>query len=565
MKFNPKFVYSVREVITFRELIETSVERCAHNEAFLYRNGDGVVTVTYEQYLDQIKALATYLNSKGYQGKKIAVTGKNSYNWALTYMAVACGVGVIVPLDKDLPYDEAEYILKDSGSACVMVSEEIEEKLENLNICDKLYMKDIPQYIAEGKKLMQNGDTSYAEHTIDPNGLGILLYTSGTTGVAKGVMLSQRNICADIIGICRYVNLYPTDRTLSVLPLHHTYECTIGFIAFLYGGASIAYNDSLRYLKSDLQLFKPTIFIAVPMILESFLKVVKDKYNSIPGGNAVFALQKAASKMLAENEQAKKKLFKVVNQAFGGRLRLILCGAAPLAADVHKAYESFGIKVYIGYGLTETSPVSLMHNDFYRTWEDNGFPPADTFAKILDPDEYGRGELAVKGNNVMLGYYNMPEETERVLKDGWFRTGDLAQMCDNGAIKIIGRLKSMIVAKNGKKIFPEELEFKLLKNECIKECMVFATGDENNPVVTAAIYPERELVEKKLGIKFEDDPDMYAEQIKKYFTEYVGKLNASNVSYKAITKIIIREKEFEKTTTRKIKRNSSENTKENIE
>lgn len=563
MKLNSKFVYSVREVITFKELIETSVERYANKEAFLFHKGDEIVTVTYQQYLDEIKALSAYLNSKGLSGKKIAVSGKNSYNWALTYMAVACGVGIIVPLDKDLPIDEAEYVLTDSGTSTVMVSEELEEKFENTLFCEKLYMKDMPLYIEEGKKLIENGDTSYEDHKIDPNGLSILIYTSGTTGVAKGVMLSQRNVCSNIIGICRYVNLYPTDRTVSILPLHHTYECTIGFVAFLYGGASIAYNESLRTLKSDLQLFKPTIFIAVPMILESFLKIIKDKYNSIPGGNAVFALQKAAAKMLSENE--KKKLFKTVNQAFGGNLRIILSGAAPLSPEVHKAYESFGVKVYIGYGLTETSPVSLMHNDFYRTWEDNGYPPADVSVKILDPDEYGRGELAVKGKNVMLGYYNMPEETASVLKDGWFRTGDLAQMRDNGAIKIIGRLKSMIVAKNGKKIFPEELEFKLLKNECIKECMVFGSGSDMDPTITAAIYPDRELMEKNLGVKFEENPSEYAALIKKYFAEYVEKVNSANINYKAITKIIIREKEFEKTTTRKIKRNSSENLKENMD
>lgn len=557
MKLDRNYVYSVREVITFRELIESSCELYHDNTAFLYHKGDEIATVTYSEYLEDIKALSAYLNKNGFSGKRIAVTGKNSYNWALTYMAVGCGCGVVVPLDKDLPYDEAEYVLTDSETSAVMIAPELEEKFSEMTCCKKLFMKDMQEYISEGRRLISEGDTSYEDHKIAPDELGVLIYTSGTTGVAKGVMLSQRNICSDITSVLKYVKLYPTDRTLSILPLHHTYECTAGFLGHLYCGASIAYNESLRTLKSDLQLFKPTVFVAVPMVLESFLKLVREKYNAIPGGNAVFAIQKAASKVL--DSGSKKKLFSAVTDAFGGKLRLILCGAAPLSPEAYKAYESFGITVYIGYGLTETSPICLMHTDFYRNATDNGYPPAGISAKILDPDEEGKGELVIKGKNVMLGYYKMPDATADAFYDGWFRTGDLAKHNENGTFTIIGRLKSMIVAQNGKKIFPEELEYKLMKNPLIKECMVFGTGDPHSPTVTASVFPDYDEMAKKLGYSEESDPEQYKEAVKKALSEIIESVNGTGMPYKAIKKLIIRDREFEKTTTKKIKRNSPDN------
>ena len=561
MKFNPKLVYPVRDVITIRELVESSCEKFADNTAFMYREEDEIIKVTYEKFIKDIRALSTYLNFSGLQGEKIAVTGRNSYYWALTYMAVACGCGVVVPLDKDLPLKEAEYILQESEAKALMVSPELEEKFECSDICRKFYMKNIPEYISEGCRLIEAGDRSYADYKIDPNGLGVLIYTSGTTGAAKGVMLSQRNICSDITSVLKYVKINPDDVSVSVLPLHHTYECTAGFLGFIYSGACIAYNDSLRRIRADLAEFKPTVFIAVPLLLENFLKLILEKYASIPGGKTVFAFQKAASKLLPVNgnSSARKKLFSLVNESFGGRLRLILCGAAPLPPEIYKTYESFGIKVYIGYGLTETSPICLMHSDFYRSADDNGYPAAGIEAKICDADADGKGELAIRGNNVMLGYYKMPEETAHVIRDGWFYTGDLAVRCANGAIKIVGRLKSMIVAKNGKKIFPEELEYKIMQSGIVKECMVFGSGDPNSPVITAAIYPDEKAVADRLGISAETSSDEYKEAVKSLFCDAVEKINKTGMPYKAITKIIIREKEMEKTTTKKIRHNSGEN------
>ncbi|MBE6703936.1 MAG: hypothetical protein E7583_01595 [Ruminococcaceae bacterium] len=567
MKYTPKYVYNVREYRSIREMLETNCAEFAGKTAFLFRESGISLQISYERLLRDVRSLATYLCSLGLEGKHIAVTGKNSYYWAVTYLATVCGVGVIVPLDKDLSEKEIDFILEHSETDAVMISPELSEKFEGCaDGRKKLYMNDILTYLHEGEELIKNGNRSYAEHKVDPYGMSAILYTSGTTGVAKGVMLSQNNIVSDIEHILRCVKVCPEDRSISVLPLHHTYECTIGFIAMLYCGASIAFNDSLKTLKKDLAEYKPTIFVSVPMILERFHKLVKDKYNKIKGGNGILALQKTAAKIT--NLEIRKKIFSAVGEAFGGKLRLILCGAAPLDPAINKDYELFGIKVYIGYGLTETSPVCLMHSDFYRNSDDNGYPMAGTYAKIVDPNSEGVGELAVKGPNVMLGYYKNPEETDRVLHDGWFLTGDLAlQDAEKGTFKIVGRAKSMIVTPSGKKVFPEELEMRLCESPLVEECMVFATDDNGKPVITASVYPNEEEVMKRLIKKgyseniAEESSEEYEKETKALLTALITEVNDEVPVYKIIKRLIVRKDEFEKTTTKKIKRNAEGNLK----
>ncbi len=555
----PKYVYNVREVSSIRELCHTSCELFAEKPAFLYRENGIGIEITYARLLQDIKALATYLASLGLTGKKIAVTGKNSYFWSLTYLAVTCGVGIIVPLDKDLNESEIDYIIGDSETSAVMVSSELSEKFESCaGSAVKLYMDRIPEYLEIGRKLILEGDASYESYKVDPYGLGVLIYTSGTTGVAKGVMLSQYNIISDIIHILRSVKVSSDDRTISVLPLHHTYECTIGFIAMLYCGASIAYNESLKTLQRDLAEYKPTIFVSVPLILERFHKLVMDKYKKIRGGETVLKMQKAAAKI--SSLDARKKIFSAVSSAFGGRLRLILCGAAPLDPQIFRDYELFGIKVYIGYGLTETAPVCLMHSDFYRCADDNGYPMAGTYAKLVDVNTDGVGELAFKGPNVMLGYYKNPEATAAVMRDGWFLTGDLAKKCENGAFKIVGRVKSMIVTPSGKKVFPEELEAKLSESPIVSECLVFSAVDGGKTIIVASVYPDEDQVRRVLcgkGVS-PDSPD-YEKQKKELVMSVITEVNEDEPSYKAIRRLIVRTEEFEKTTTKKIKRNAASN------
>ncbi len=560
MKYDSDFVYDIPAVSTLRELMEHSVDQYADRLAFLYREGDELREVTYRQFYRETIAFSTYLRSRLPEGCKVAVTGKNSYHWVLTYLAVACGVGVIVPIDKDLRDDEIAGLMEDSESLAIVYSPEQAEKVAGLEgKFITLNMDKMVDYLAEGQALLDGGDTSYADHHVDPHALGILLYTSGTTGVAKGVMLSQYNICFDITHILRRVKVYPEDRALSVAPLHHTYEMTAGCLCMLYSGASIAYNSSLRKLQAEMKLFRPTIMAVVPLIMETFRNAIIKKYSQLKGGKAILSLQRAVSD-LAGRKKAGKKVFSLVNETFGGRIRLLVCGAALLSPDVFRDFERFGIQVLIGYGLTETAPVCLMHNDFYSAPDDIGYPVSGVQVRLDDVNEEGVGELVVKGPNVMMGYYKNPEETAAVMEDGWFHTGDLARKTPHGTYQIAGRAKSMIVTPGGKKVFPEELELFLGKSLYVKECMVYSSGDDGERKITAAIYPDEDAVKSKLEREgYLAGTEEFSEAEKKLFEELVSSVNAKFPAYKRMNRAVVRHREFVKTTTRKIKRNDPDN------
>ncbi len=562
MNRKDNLVYDVRDVFTVREIVLSGAELFHDECAFIYREGKGVREVTYAELCENVKAFSTYLNSRSLEGKKIGVLGKNSYEWALTYLSVCAGTGIIVPLDKELKPEELQYVIDDSELSAIVYMGGMEDKINALSgDWLRLPAENMADMLRTGENLLATGDTSFADHKIDPKALGILLYTSGTTGLAKGVMLSQYNVCSDIVRVVRKVSVGTNDRVLSVLPLHHTYECTAGLLAILYAGGSIAYNDSLRRLTEDFKLFSPTIFIAVPLILETLRNSILKKYKNIKGGTAVLALQRRASDAVGRaNSALSRKIFSTVRDAFGGRLTRILSGAAPLSPEVYKDLERFGFQVLIGYGLTETAPVCIMHSDFYRCADDIGYPVCGVDVKLLDPDENGVGEIAVRGPNVMLGYYKNPEETARVLTDGWFRTGDLARRKENGAYQITGRRKSMIVTQNGKKIFPEELEYYLDKHSLIKESMVFGEEGERDVVVTAAVFPDYEAVDARLskdGIT-PDSPE-YREKVREIMLAIVREVNEKLPSFRRIMKVNVRKTEFVKTTTRKIKRAAEEN------
>lgn len=553
MKYDNKLVYNVREISSIRELFDGSCELYPNNIAFLYRDGDSVREITYTEAGNDVRALATYFNSIGLEGRKIAVTGKNSYFWAITYLAVCAGTGIILPVDKDLRSDETAFILSDSEASAIVYSPETAAKINECEFSGiKINMADLPELIEKGKSLIESGDTSYARHKVDPFALGILLYTSGTTGIAKGVMLSQNNICSNIVHVMRRVSLDETERTLSILPLHHTYECMAGFLAFFYSGASIAYNDSINRLKANLVLFKPTVLVTVPLVLEMLYHNIVSTYSRIKGGKAVLAAQKAAARLAGD--AARRKIFHSVSEAMGGRLRRILVGAAALRPDVFEDFQLFGFRVMVGYGLTETSPVCIMHDDFYQCPYDTGFPLVGVQCRICDPNEDGIGELAVKGSNVMLGYYKNPEETEKVMRDGWFYTGDLAKQTENGAYCITGRIKSMIVLQNGKKVFPEEQETFISRSPLVKECMVHLTERNGKKVLAVTIYPNSEAIQAE-----SEKRGMTASEL---LSEVVSGVNKGFPSYKHIFEIIIRDNEFVKTTTGKIKRNAAENAEE---
>jgi len=559
------FVYDVKNVCSLREMMENCIEEYAGNTAFVLKDKNGeIFEVTYTRFYEEIKALATYLCSKGLENKKIAVIGRNSYEWALTYFAVSCGVGIIVPIDKELKAPEVNNILTLSGADACIYAAEMTEKIENYGFDGfKLCKTQLCDAVEEGKALLENGDTSYENHKVDPYAMSAIIYTSGTTGVAKGVMLSQYNICSDIVGTLKVVKVTPNDRTLSVLPLHHTYECTLGLCAMLYAGASISYASSLLKMLQEFKEYKPTIFMAVPQLLKAIHSGIMKKVAAVKGGKAFLNVGKTITTLSGKfAPNLAPKLFKSIHEAFGGRLRMILVGAALVDERIFKDFEKFGFAIYTGYGLTETSPLCVMHNDFERKADTIGLPLKGDKCKIVNPNADGIGELAIKGPNVMLGYYNDEKTTREAFdEDGYFLTGDLVCIDpESGHYKIVGRIKNMIVTANGKKIFPEEIEFLLEKCPAVKECMAYGDEDENGETkVAVKIFPNFDELEKA-GISKEDDD--FEQKMIDYFFNYIKeKVNKNLPGYKAVHKVTIRHTEFDKTTTQKIKRGSAENLK----
>ena len=562
MKSN-NLVYDVRPVSTIRELIETSAAEFGDRTAFVVKRNSENVEITYKEVLENVKALSTFFNAEGLKGCKIAVIGKNSYEWSLTYLAAVCGTGVIVPVDKDLKAPEIKNIISLSGAQAVMCSKELEQTVESLDTdgLKKYCMSNMPEYLAAGEEKRAAGDKSYENHLIDPFALGVLIYTSGTTGVAKGVMLSQHNICSDIVAVLKQVKITPDDRTLSVLPLHHTYESMAGFLSMLYAGGSITYMTSLTHLLADFREYQPTIFIAVPLLLKTIHSGIIKKVKAVPGGSLYLTVGKTITTLSgAFSQNVAAKVFASIHNVFGGRLKTILCGAAPLDPAIFKDFEKLGFRMLCGYGLTETSPICIMHSDNVHKAGTVGLPICSSKAKIIDPNEEGIGELAVKGPNVMIGYYNDPEATAEAFdKDGYFKTGDLAKIDPaSGHYVITGRIKNMIVIGNGKKVFPEEIEYLLEKCDGVKECMAYGHTDEQGYVTVAVkIYPDFDYFKE---LNYDKDSPEFAEYLETFFkTAVKEKVNRNLPAYKAVRKIELRYREFDKTTTKKIKRNSADN------
>lgn len=561
-------VYDVKEVRSFRELIQNSATEYADRPAFVFRDeGDFISSKSYAEYFEEIKCLTSYLHSLGLEGKRVAVVGRNCYEWTLAYLAVTCGTGVVVPIDKDLKKDDVAGMVTDSECSAVIYvpgSDDLVEALDPSVV--KICTGDFVRHLETGRRLRESGDLGYENHHVDPYGLGVLIYTSATTGVAKGVMLSQYNICSNVFSVRKGVLVRPEDRALSVLPLHHTYECTTSFLTVIYSGASLAFVQSFKRLLSDLAFYAPTVMCAVPLLLQNIYDNIVKKYHSISGGQLIFAAAKGAAKTagMIGASRAGRRLFPSVHKAFGGRLRLLICGAAPLSPKLFKDYNDMGFDIYIGYGLTEASPICLMHSDFVKgSGDDIGKPMTGVRAKIADESENGIGELAVSGPNIMLGYYNSPQQTEKVLRDGWLYTGDLVCIDKkSGNYKIVGRSKNVIVNQGGKNIYPEELEYLLQSAPVIGECLVYGVDDpkSNDTLIAASVFPDAEIIRKKLSASgLQEDSEEYKTAAEALIFAAIKEINKGMPSVKWIRRVHIREEEFVKTSTRKIKRGSAAN------
>ncbi|MBR5262839.1 MAG: AMP-binding protein [Clostridia bacterium] len=539
-----------------------------NSAAFKVKNPVGQIEdISYDRFHDDVFSLGTALLSLGLKDARIAVAGANSYKWCVSYMAVTCGAGVVVPTDKELPFADIKSILEVSEAKAIVFDKKFGKKiLEHRNELPEgmIYIAmdiaeddgDILSFdklLSDGARLISEGNEDYINITPDPNKLAVLLFTSGTTGMSKAVMLSARNICSDIMSIMGVVKINKGERILSLLPIHHTYECTVTFLCCIYGGVSICFCDGLRYITKNLQEYQPDILIVVPRVIELFYARIQKALEKEKGAKLKIGI---ASKLARATKKVgvdtSSLFFGKIKDAFGGKIRLIISGAAGIDPTIIENMNKYGIQTFQGYGLTECSPIVICNSDKDMRHASIGRPIPGVEAKLINCDENGIGELCIKGPMVMLGYYKNEEATKAVFDyDGWFHTGDLASVDKDGFYYICGRSKNVIVTGNGKNVYPEELEALLMKENAVKECMVVeAKDDKDNVVVKARIFPDVQTLSQENGNRI-----LSEKEISTFVNEAVRRVNDQVVSYKAIKSVEIMEKEFEKTTTAKIKRN----------
>ena len=548
MKNRPYPLYPHKDLTSIREIIEYSAERYQKQPAFTYVQGSETIRVTYKQLNKDVQILGTAFLAHGLADKKIAVLGENSYFWILTYFAAVSIGSVIVPLDRDLPAQDMKGLLNDSGASVLVYSADYKEKAwvvyGNNQISCLTHVwemeNDLSSLMDLGRELIAGGNTDYHDVQLDVDKMCTLLYTSGTTGIAKGVMLSHRNIAGNVVAISRHAKF--EGRTILVPPLHHSVVLTLGVCVNLNQGVNIFINNDIRHLAQDMQTFSPTFMMAVPAIVEMFYNKIWENIKKSGKEQLLKQLIRISNFSLRLRIDLRKLLFRPVIAAFGGNMDLIFSGSAPLDVRYCQGFLDFGIQVLEGYGLTECSPiVSISRNHYYR-YGSIGSVLSGYEARIDTPNEDGIGEICVKGGCVMLGYYKNEEATKATIKDGWFHTGDLGKIDSDGFIYIKGRIKNLIILSNGKNVYPEELEFNLGRIPLVQESLVYQDGN----AIVAEIFPAVAVVAEK-----------QIDNVEAVLQAEVTALNKTLPLYKNIHHIVVRDCEFEKTTSRKIKRKSA--------
>ena len=559
-------LYEVREIKDLKEMLVQSTQLFGDKTAFLVKEkgNDDYQPISFKQFKNDVEALGTALMDLGLQGKRIALIGENRYEWAVSYLAVVTGVGTIVPLDKELPVQEIEHLVGVSEASVIIYSGKHRESINSINaalpgLTLRINMDEdegtdtsvsFHKLIEQGKQLLNQGNTSYIDRTIDPDEMRILLFTSGTTALAKGVMLSHKNICTNLMEMCKMIYIGEKDVFLSVLPIHHAYECTCGFLCQIYRGSTIAYCEGLRHIVKNLKEAKVTVMLGVPLIFEAMYKKVWKQAEKSGMDNKLRIAIKASYLLKSVGIDISKKIFKNIHNALGGHLRLFISGAAGIDPMIAKGFRDIGFSLVQGYGLTECSPIVAVNRDCCYKDDAAGLPLAEMEVKIDNPNEEGIGEIICKGNNVMLGYFQNEDDTAKVIRDGWFHTGDLGFIDQEGFVHITGRQKNVIVTKNGKDIFPEEVETYLNRSDYVAESLVWGKYDEESgeTYVNGQILPNFEAIEEELG------KDYIEQQVRALIEEEVKKVNHKMPLYKRMTDFTIRKEDFAKTTTKKIKR-----------
>ncbi len=560
-------VYKPRIVKDYREMIAYSVKNYANKVAYKYKkNGDlkhiEYVEKTYEQVGKDIKAFATELLNKGLEHKKIVLIGNNRYEWCISYLAVTSGNMIIIPLDKALPENEIENLVKRSEAEVAIFDKKYLEVMKKLkedvhsHLQMLICMDDIKENVVEnfsillqkGEELIQNEDNQYDQIKINPEKMSIMLFTSGTTNEPKAVMLSQKNICANLSDFASWVKLYPTDTLLSFLPIHHTFECTVTFLYGFYSGCTVAFCDGLKYIQKNLAEYKVSVFVAVPLVMETMYKKIQKAINDQGKTKLIHVMTKISNGLLKCKIDLRKIIFKQILDNLGGNIRLVLYGAAPMNKETIIGFNNFGIELVQGYGLTETSPVIAAESDKEKRPGSVGLALPSLNVKIDKPDKNGEGEILVKGPSVMMGYYHNEEENKKAFVDGWFRTGDYGYITNDGFIYVTGRKKDIIVLRNGKNVYPQEIEFLINKLPYVTESMVYQREkDKTDTMLCAKIVYDKDLIKEHLGEKTE-------KEYEKIIWEKIKEINQELPVFKHIKKITITTEPLIKTTTQKVKR-----------
>ncbi len=528
-------------------------------------NRNTAKVITYKDLYNEMNSIGTALIEMGLKGKRIAVISENRYEWEIAYLAICCGVGVVVPLDKALPANEIESLIVRSEVEAIFYSSKYDETMAKIqkqgntnlkyfismdleqNEFNKFSYKEI---VKKGEELLKQGNTEYTKAEINNEEMSIMLFTSGTTNMSKAVMLSHKNICTNIIDIRSTFELDERDVLLSFLPLHHTFECTVGFLYPLSAGCAIVFSKGVRHIANELKNFQITAMICVPVVFEKMYDKLQKAIDEKGKLKTVEKGKKLSNVLLKVGIDVRKKLFKEIHENLGGNIRIMVAGGAAFDPEKEKGFWDLGFNIMQGYGLTETSPVISAERTNLKRLGSIGKKMKSVEVKIDEPDETGAGELLVKGDSVMLGYYKNDEANkESFTEDGWFRTGDLAKFDKDGFIYICGRKKFVIVLKNGKNVYPEEIESLIEKSDLVKECMVFGTpSQDGNVTISVKVVYDKEYIKEKFG-------DISEEEIREKIWNWVKEVNKTMPKYKYVKKLFLTDEELIKTTTLKIKRN----------
>ena len=546
------------EVSNFRQLVKR-YESFGENIAFKYKQNKEIKEITYQKFVEDIKKVAEKVLDS--DAKRVAVIGNNRYEWVITYLGVTTAGRVIVPLDKALTDKEIEKLLKRSEVDVVVYDEKYQNAVdeaieEGCNIKYKICMDNIEKegvlkfkkMLEDGENIIKAGKAKYDEVTLKENEMYIMLFTSGTTNEPKAVMLSQENICKNISAYQYNFMMYPSDTLLSFLPIHHTFECSITILYGTYCGATIAFCEGLRYIADNLKEFKVTIFVAVPLVLETMAKKIQKAIADSGKKGLIDTMTKLSHGLLKCKIDVRKKLFKPVLKQFDEYLRVVLYGAAPMDKVTIEWYNDLGIDLIQGYGLTESSPVLTAESSERKRAGSIGVPLKNVEIKIDNPDKDGVGEILGKGPNIMLGYYENEEATKKALQDGWLHTGDYGYMDEDGFVYITGRQSDIIVLRNGKNIYPQEIEFLINKLPYVEENMVYARNkSKTDTLLCAKIVYNKDNIKEHFGEKTQ-------KEYEKLIWEDIKNINKDLPTYKHIKEIIVTDEPLEKTTTQKVKR-----------